>query len=41
MYANNLLMDLKKSNINNLFRESYNKDSMLIDDSEIDKGYIR
>lgn len=40
-YANQLLEDLEKSNINNLFRESYNKDSMLIDESEIDKGYIR
>lgn len=41
MYANNLLKDLNHNNINNLFRESYNKDSMLIDESEIDKGYIR
>ena len=41
LYANNLLQDLEKNNINNLFRETYNKDSMLIDDSEIDKGYIR
>lgn len=40
-YANNLLIKLDKSNINNLFRESYDKDSILIDDSEIDKGYIR
>lgn len=40
-YANNLLGDLDNRNINNLFRESYDKDSMLIDDSEIDKGYIR
>ncbi|MBE6054963.1 MAG: FAD-dependent oxidoreductase [Clostridium sartagoforme] len=41
LYANNLLQDLKQNNINNLFRESYNKDSMVIDESEIDKGYIR
>ncbi len=41
LYANNLLQDLEHNNINNLFRESYNKDSMLIDKSEIDKGYIR
>mgnify|MGYP006379998411 FL=1 len=41
IYANNLLRDLEHNNINNLFRESYNKDSMLIDESEIDKGYIR
>lgn len=40
-YANKLLEELEKCNINNLFRESYNKDSMLIDESEIDKGYIR
>ena len=40
-YANRLLNNLEKNNINNLFRESYNKDSMVIDDSEIDKGYIR
>ena len=24
-----------------MFRESYNKDSMVIDDSEYDNGYIR
>ncbi|MPM03162.1 hypothetical protein SDC9_49423 [bioreactor metagenome] len=41
IYANKLLRGLDKNNINNLFREAYNKDSMLIDDSEIDKGYIR
>ncbi len=41
IYANKLLRSLDKNNINNLFREAYNKDSMLIDDSEIDKGYIR
>lgn len=41
IYANRLLKDLNKDNINNLFRESYSKDSMVIDDSEIDKGYIR
>ena len=41
LYANNLLRDLEHNNINNLFRESYNKDSMVIDESEIDKGYIR
>lgn len=40
-YANNLLSNLKKNNISNLFRESYDKDSMVIDDSDIDKGYIR
>ena len=41
LYANNLLKDLNHNNINNLFRESYNKDSMVIDETEIDKGYIR
>ena len=40
-FANKLLNDLDHNNINNLFREIYNKDSMLIDESEIDKGYIR
>ncbi|MCF0149624.1 MAG: FAD-dependent oxidoreductase [Clostridium sp.] len=40
-YANKLLKDLNHNNISNLFRESYNKDSMLIDESEFDKGYIR
>lgn len=40
-YANQLLNSLDKNNLNNIFRESYNKDSMVIDDSEIDKGYIR
>ncbi|ATD53758.1 NAD(P)/FAD-dependent oxidoreductase [Clostridium chauvoei] len=40
-YVNNLLIGLDKSNINNLFRESYDKDSILIDDSEIKRGYIR
>lgn len=40
-YANRLLKNLNQNNISNLFRESYNKDSMLIDESEIDTGYIR
>ena len=40
-YVNNLLSGLEKKHINNLFRESYDKDSILIDDSEIDRGYIR
>lgn len=40
-YANRLLKNLNHNNISNLFRESYNKDSMLIDESEFDKGYIR
>ena len=39
-YASRLLKELNKSNINNLFRESYDKDSIVIDDEKIDKGYI-
>ena len=41
LYANRCLFDLDKKYINNLFRESYNKGSMVIDDSQIDNGYIR
>ncbi|MBM6818421.1 MAG: FAD-dependent oxidoreductase [Clostridium celatum] len=39
-YASKLLKELDKSNINNLFRESYDKDSIVVDDQKIDKGYI-
>ena len=39
-YVGVVLKDLNKSIINNLFRESYDKDSIVVDDSEIDKGYI-
>ena len=39
-YALELLKDLDKNNINNLFRESYDKDSIMVDDSIIDKGFI-
>lgn len=39
-YVGVMLNDLNKSIINNLFRESYDKDSIVVDDSEIDKGYI-
>ncbi|MDU2491044.1 MAG: FAD-dependent oxidoreductase [Clostridium celatum] len=39
-YASKLLKRLNKSNINNLFRESYDKDSIVVDDQKIDKGYI-
>ena len=39
-YVRVMLKDLNKSIINNLFRESYDKDSIVVDDSEIDKGYI-
>ena len=40
-YANRVISNLTRKNINNIFKESYNKDSMVIDDSEIDRGYIR
>ena len=39
-YVGVMLKDLNKSIINNLFRESYDKDSIVVDDSEIDKGYM-
>lgn len=39
-YASKLLKGLNKSNINNLFRESYDKDSIVVDDQKIDKVYI-
>ena len=39
-YASKLLKKLNKSNINNLFRESYDKDSIVIDEKNVDKGYI-
>ena len=39
-YASKLLKGLNKSNINNLFRESYDKDSIVVDDSRIDRGFI-
>ena len=39
-YVGVMLKDLNKSIINNLFSESYDKDSIVVDDSEIDKGYI-
>lgn len=39
-YAQKLVKNLDKNFINNLFRESYNKDSIYVDDSIIDKGYI-
>ena len=39
-YASKLLKKLNKSNINNLFRESYDNDSIVIDEKKVDKGYI-
>ncbi len=39
-YASKLLKGINKGNINDLFRESYDKDSIEIDDEKIEKGYI-
>lgn len=39
-YADQLLKNLDKKSINNLFRESYDKDSIVVDESRIDKGFI-
>ena len=39
-YSCKLIKDLNKSNIVNLFRESYDKDSIVVEDKDIDKGYI-
>ena len=39
-YASKWLKNLNKGNINNLFRESYDKDSIVVDEQQIDKGYI-
>ena len=39
-YASKLLKNLNKGNINNLFRESYDKDSIVVDEQQIDRGYI-
>ena len=39
-HAEKLLKKLNKNTINNLFRESYDKDSIIVDDSRIDKGFI-
>ena len=39
-YASKLLKSLDKRKISNLFRESYDKDSIVVDDEKIDKGYI-
>lgn len=40
-FASRLMSGLYKCHINNLFRESYDKDKMLIDESEVSRGYIR
>lgn len=39
-YASKVLKNLNKGNINNLFRESYDKDSIVVDEQQIDRGYI-
>ena len=39
--ASRLVNNLGKCHINNLFRESYDKDKMLIDEADVSKGYIR
>ena len=39
-YAEKILKGIKKENINNLFRESYDKDSIVVEDKDIEKGYI-
>ena len=40
-YANMLVPNIKKSNVSNIFSNNYKKDLMVIDDSCMDKGYIR
>lgn len=39
-YAKKLIPSIKKSDVSNIFSDVYKKDSMLIDDSYISKGYI-
>ena len=39
--ASRLVKNLNKKHINNLFRESYDKDKMVIDESDVSEGYIR
>lgn len=39
-YAGELLTDLKRGSIDNLFRESYDKDSIVVEDKDVEKGYI-
>lgn len=40
-FTNMILPDVNQGNVSNIFTEVYKKDSMVIDDTEIDKGYIR
>lgn len=39
--SNTLLPNLSKKNINHIFSDEFNLDSMLIDESELAKGYMR
>lgn len=39
--AQSILPDIKKELITNIFTETYSKDSMFVDDSNIDEGYIK
>mgnify|MGYP004443389559 CR=1 FL=1 len=39
-YANKLMTNVTKGNINNLFRESYDKDSIVVEEKDIKNGYI-
>lgn len=39
--AQGICTDIKKESINNIFSETYNKNNMFIDDTNIEDGYIR
>ncbi|WP_143317783.1 FAD-dependent oxidoreductase [Clostridium sp. HBUAS56017] len=40
-YANMIVPGMDKSNVNNIFSDTYKKDSMVIDDKHLSNGYIR
>lgn len=40
-YGKMLIPNIEKCNVNNIFNDIYEKDSIVIDDSNLDKGYIR
>ncbi|MBE6046885.1 MAG: FAD-dependent oxidoreductase [Clostridium sp.] len=40
-YGKMLIPEVEKCNVNNIFNDVYEKDSIVIDDSNLDKGYIR
>lgn len=40
-YGKMLIPNIEKCNVNNIFNDIYEKDSIVIDDSNIEKGYIR